>query len=230
MLKGGRFNLREENTFLKWLKKLWKQDQHPNDKNQKKKPTLYFYLLTVLVLGVLFMMVSDFFAEQSEETSSADTVPVFEQEATEDVETFGDKGNNSDKTIADYERSFENAVKEALEAIDGVSDVSIVVNVEATEKKVYQKNRVNQKQITDETDREGGKRTVEDISDDEQVVIVRNGDQEVPVVQETRKPEVRGVLVVAKGADNITVKKWIVEAVTRVLDIPTHRVAVMPKK
>ena len=131
--------MREENTFLKWLKKLWKQDQHPNEKNQKKKPTLYFYLLTVLVLGVLFMMVSDFFAEQSEETSSADTVPVFEQEATEDVETFGDKGNNSDKTIADYERSFENAVKEALEAIDGVSDVSIVVNVEATEKKSVSK-------------------------------------------------------------------------------------------
>ena len=34
---------------------------------------------------------------------------------------------------------------------------------------------------------------------------------------ETKKPEIRGVLVVAKGADNIQVKKWIIEAVTRVL-------------
>lgn len=222
--------MREDHTFLKWLKKLWKQDQHPTDKNQKKKPTFYFYLLGVLVLGVLFMMVSDFFTKQDDNAASTADVPVFEQETPEDVETFGDKGTSSGMTIADYEENFEHAVKEALEAINGVSDVTIVVNVEATERKVYQKNRVNQKQVTDETDREGGKRTVEDISDDEQVVIVRNGDQEVPVVQETKKPEVRGVLVVAKGADDITVKKWIVEAVTRVLDIPTHKVAVMPKK
>lgn len=222
--------MKEDHTFLKWIKKLWKQDQHPTDKTQKKKPTLYFYLLALLVLGVMLMMVSDFFSSQSQNSASNEAVPVFEQEKTEDVETFGNKGTSSDKTIADYEESFEHAVKEALEAINGVSDVTIVVNVEATEKKVYQKNRVNQKQVTDETDREGGKRTVEDISDDEQVVIVRNGDQEVPVVQETQKPEVRGVLVVAKGADDVTIKKWIVEAVTRVLDIPTHKVAVMPKK
>ena len=84
--------------------------------------------------------------------------------------------------------------------------------------------------MTDEIDREGGKRTVEDTSKDEQIVIVRNGDKEVPIVQETKKPQVRGVLVVAQGADNISVKKMIVEAVTRVLDIETHKVAVMPKK
>ena len=52
----------------------------------------------------------------------------------------------------------------------------------------------------------------------------------VPVVIETKKPAIRGVLVVAKGADNIQVKKWIIEAVTRSLDVPSHRVAVMPKK
>jgi stage III sporulation protein AG len=38
------------------------------------------------------------------------------------------------------------------------------------------------------------------------------------------------VLVVAKGADNIEVKKSIIEAVTRALDIPSHRVAVLAKK
>ena len=111
-----------------------------------------------------------------------------------------------------------------------MKDVTVVVNLEATEEKVYEKNNVTQKQITDETDREGGKRTVEDSSKDEQIVIIRDGEKEVPIVQQTKKPSVRGVLVVAQGADNITVKKWIVEAVTKVLDIPSHRVAVMPKK
>lgn len=220
--------MKDNNPFMKWIKKVLKKEKQPNDEEQNKKPSLYLYMLVVLVLGVVFMMGSEFLTKNSK-TSSETALPVFKEES-QDVETFGQKSNKAEKTIADYERTFENQIKEALETIAGVKDVTVVVNVDATEKKIYEKNRVTQKQITDETDREGGKRTVEDSSTDEQIVIVRNGEKEVPIVQVTEKPVVRGVLVVAKGADNITVKKWIVEAVTRALDIPSHRVAVMPKK
>ncbi len=213
---------------MKWIKKVFKKEKQPNDEEQNKKPSLYMYMLVVLVLGVVFMMGSEFLTNNSK-TSSEKAAPVFKEEA-QDVETFGRDSSKAETTIADYERTFENQIKEALEAIAGVKDVTVVVNVDATEKKVYEKNKVIQKQITDETDREGGKRTVEDSSTDEQIVIVRNGEKEVPIVQVTEKPVVRGVLVVAKGAENITVKKWIVEAVTRTLDIPSHRVAVMPRK
>ncbi len=70
---------------------------------------------------------------------------------------------------------------------------------------------------------------VEDENEEQQVVLVRQGDQEVPLLVETRKPEVRGVLVVAKGAEQATVQEWVVQAVSRVLDVPTHRISVMPK-
>jgi stage III sporulation protein AG len=89
---------------------------------------------------------------------------------------------------------------------------------------------VTRSQRTDETDREGGKRNVEDQSIDEKVVIVREGDKEAPIVVRTDKPAVRGVLIVAKGADNIEVKKMIINAVTRMLGVPSHRVSVLPKK
>ena len=130
----------------------------------------------------------------------------------------------------DYERTYEAQLKEALDKIVGVEDVTVVVNVDATELKVFEKNTNTQSQQTDETDREGGKRKVEDQSREEQLVIIQDGEKEIPVVTETKKPAIRGVLVVAKGADNIQVKKWIIEAVTRSLDVPSHRVAVMPKK
>ncbi len=77
---------------------------------------------------------------------------------------------------------------------------------------------------------QGGKRKIEDSSQEQQLVIIREGEKEVPIVIETKKPEIRGVLVVASGADNIQVKSWIIEAVTRSLGVPSHRVAVMPKK
>ncbi|MFP3359212.1 stage III sporulation protein AG, partial [Planococcus sp. SIMBA_143] len=75
-----------------------------------------------------------------------------------------------------------------------------------------------------------GKRSIEDKSQEEEIVIVNNGDKEVPIVKETKKPKVSGVLVVAKGADNIQIKKWIIEAVTRSLNVPSHRVSVLPKQ
>ncbi len=130
---------------------------------------------------------------------------------------MGQKDSTGNNLISDYEHAYETQLKEALDTIVGVSDVTVVVNVDATEKQVLEKNRKTQTQLTEETDREGGKRKVEDQSTDEQLVIIRDGEKEVPIVVETKKPDIRGVLVVAKGADNIQVKKWIIEAVTRSL-------------
>jgi stage III sporulation protein AG len=112
----------------------------------------------------------------------------------------------------------------------GVDDVMVMVNIDSTDKKVLEKNTVTKSQTTEEKDNEGGERKVQDTSTDEQLVIIREGEKEVPIVVEYQKPAIRGVLVVAKGAENIQVKKWIIEAVTRALDVPSHRVSVMPKK
>ena len=54
------------------------------------------------------------------------------------------------------------------------------------------------------------------------LVILKSGDKEGPIVVETKKLQTyHGVLVVAKGAENIQIKKWIIEAVTRALDLPS---------
>lgn len=148
----------------------------------------------------------------------------------EEVAAFGSGEKESDGSMRGYEDRYENQLKEALDQIVGVSDVYVVVNVEATESKVYEKNESTKIQSTDEEDKEGGKRSIEDKSREEEIVIVNNGEKEVPIVKEIKKPKVTGVLVVAKGADNIQIKKWIIEAVTRALDVPSHRVSVLPKQ
>ncbi|UII57957.1 stage III sporulation protein AG [Cytobacillus spongiae] len=209
---------------ISWLKRLISKEDQSNQKASK-----YQYLLLVLVFGAAIMLVSNMLFKDEGANAS---LPAFksEEQKEEEVPAFGQKQTGENKLISDYEAHYENQLKEALEGMMGVDDVSVIVNVDATEKKVLEKNTTSQSQTTDETDREGGKRKVEDQSKEEQLVIVRNGEKEVPIVVETKKPEIRGVLVVAKGADNIQVKKWIIEAVTRVLDVPSHRVAVMPKK
>ena len=216
----------KEKESNSWFKKQFFKDDQSNHKKGK-----YIYLIVVLTVGTMIMLISNLFINNE---SSQNALPTFKNNASnqteENVETFGKKESTGNSVIGDYERAYEVQLKEALDSIVGVSDVSVVVNVDATEKQVLEKNRKSQTQLTDETDREGGKRKVEDQSTDEQLVIIQNGEKEVPIVVETKKPAIRGVLVVAKGADNIQVKKWIVEAVTRSLDVPSHRVSVLPKK
>ena len=183
--------------------------------------------MIVVLFGAAIMLIGNILGDQNPDMAVTATK---EAETQEDAEVFGQKKSAGNDVISEYEEAYEAQLTEMLEGINGVGDVTVFVNVDATDKKVLEKNTVIQSQTTDETDREGGKRKVQDASQDEQLVIIRNGEKEVPIVLETKKPEIRGVVVVAKGAENIQVKKWIIEAVTRALDVPNHRVAVMPKK
>jgi len=204
------------NSFKKWL----------NSDQENQKWTKTHYVIIVFVIGIGLMVAGNFLSKDP----AVDSMALVSEDEGKDQETFGKGQSNQPMTMADYEAYYENQLKEALESVIGVGDVTVVVNVESTEKVIYEKNRVRHSQWTDETDANGGKRKVEDQSVEEQMVLIREGDKEVPLITETKKPEIKGVLVVAKGADNIQVKKWIVEAVSRVLDVPSHRVSVLAKK
>lgn len=198
------------------------------EKNGEQKLNKNHYILIVLILGIAFMLVTNFLNDSNQST---DPMPVNnDPDQNNEVEAFGKSSGNEPSSIIEYETYYKNQLEDVLQEITGVGNVSVVVNVQSTEKKVFERNVVEHKQTTNETDANGGKRTVEDHSVENQMVLIREGDKEVPLVSETQKPDIVGVLIVAKGADNIQVKKWIIEAVTRVLDVPSHRVSVQAKK
>ncbi len=202
--------------------------QEPEGHGARRSPVRY--LLAIAAVGAALMLAGNFLSGSGENAADTDSIPVIGGKEPDEEPAFGRGSSKKPASIIDYENRYENQLKETLEEITGVSDVSVMVNVDATEEKILEKNRVTQSQQTDENDREGGKRKVEDRSLDEQTVIIRKGEGEEPIILKTMKPEIRGVVVVAKGADNIKVKKWILEAVTRALDVPVHRVSVLPKK
>ncbi|PJZ00882.1 stage III sporulation protein AG [Bacillus vallismortis] len=202
---------------------------------EKPKLTKYHYFLFVFVLGVSFMLVSQLFSSPEKTENAKPITAVSSQDTGAGKEKAAEvfKASKSDKpkdSIDDYEKEYENQLKEILETIIGVDDVSVVVNVDATSLKVYEKNKSNKNTATEETDKQGGTRSVTDQTSEEEIVMIKNGDKETPVVVQTKKPDIRGVLVVAQGVDNVQIKQTMIEAVTRVLDVPSHRVAVAPKK
>jgi stage III sporulation protein AG len=206
-----------------WLKKITSKEEGSDKKKGK-----YQYMILVLCIGAAFMIVGNvLFADKSTPTANPAIKNVNEE--SDEVPAFGIKKDSSNRAITDYEEKYEKRLQDALEEMLGVNNVKVVVTIGSTEKKVLEKNRTTKSQTTEEKDNEGGERKVQDTSIDEQVVIIRDGEKEVPIVVETKMPEIIGVLVVAKGAENIQVKKWIVEAVTRALGVPSHRVSVAPK-
>jgi stage III sporulation protein AG len=210
-----------------FLNKLTKQKEDGPANQKKKLPPTYLVLL--LIVGVIFMVAGNLFTNR--EPPSVDTIAPNLHESTdkEAIETFG-KSKEGAKSISAYEDEYESKLKAVLETVSGVKNVQIMVNLEASETKVYEKNTVTNTQKTEEKDKQGGERVSENNSVDEQLVITRKGDGDSPVIVQTKKPEIRGILVVANGVDNVHVKKRVIEAVTRVLDVPSHKVSVQPKK
>jgi stage III sporulation protein AG len=117
-----------------------------------------------------------------------------------------------------------------LENIVGVGSVDVMVTVDSTEETVVQLNQKQTQQLTDETDKNGAKRHITSIEKDGQVALYEVNGQQSPIIVKKLKPQIRGVLVVAKGAENATVHLLIADAISKGLDVPIHRISVVPRK
>jgi stage III sporulation protein AG len=186
------------------------------------------YIVIIGLVALLVILVGNVFSTSSQE-DIGQGVPRMELESPSQSEEVSSQETGATSDVSELEETYKKQLESLLEKIDGVSEVEVMVNLDSTMVQVYEKNLIKGTQATEENDRNGGTRQIEENTEETQVVLVRQGDQERPILVQTKKPEVRGVLIVAKGVEKATVKQWIVEAVSRVLDVPTHRVSVKPK-
>lgn len=209
------------------MKKLFNQLFRNNE--GEKLPKKFNYIIILGLIGLLMLILSNVFSDETEKSQRNNEVLQKSMEQPNE-ETSGVETNKEGVAFEEeMETSYEKELEDMLNKIQGVSEAEVMVNLDSTNIHVYEKNLIKGSQTTEESDQHGGDRTVEDQTEESQVVLVRQGDREVPLLVQTKKPEVRGVFVIAKGAENKTVENWIVESVSRVLDVPTHRISVMPK-
>ncbi len=114
----------------------------------------------------------------------------------------------------------ERRLKEIIESIDGVSDADVFITYENSGVK-------NIATVTDETyAADDDKRTN---SGKSQVVTVRDGSSETPFVEEEKLPQVRGVIISAKGVSDMSLNALITDAVASAMGVPVHRVKILSK-
>lgn len=130
-----------------------------------------------------------------------------------------------------YEKLLEERLMEILSCVEGVGRTKVMITMKSTEEKIVLKESPYSKSNTTEIDSEGGSRDVTEFSQSEAVVYIEEGNgKKTPYVIKEMEPQIEGVVVIAEGGDSIYTIKDIIDAVSALFDIPSHKIKVMKMK
>jgi stage III sporulation protein AG len=204
--------------FKKWLN----QADEKGDGGERQKRRFRLMLLLGLVgIGVLFF--SSFVRVPAKELTEDGPLPPDAQEPVNAAVT------SKPVTMQDYEKKYEEELADVLSKMVGVDDVSIVINLDSTVEEVVQVDVRDTEQVTQEVGKTGDNRSITQNTTDKKTAFYNTGDGQKPVVIKQLKPKVRGVLIVARGVENLRIKAAVIEAIQRTLEVPAHRISVLPK-
>jgi stage III sporulation protein AG len=208
------------------LEKWWRflEGKFGGDPGGPSRITAVRWIFIAAAAGVAIMLIASFMTVKELEPNS-DAAPSGNMGSGADQPVFKAGGEREARFI-DYESSYESEIKDILAKIVGVGAVDVLVTVDSTEEIVVEHNYTESQQTTNETDPQGAKRHISSTSKSGDVAMSKDA----PIIGKTLRPKIRGVVVVAEGAENMTVKKMIQEAVSKGLDVPAHRISIVPSK
>ena len=192
--------------------KQWWEQIRSFGKQRKKEQLLTAVLVVVIFLLAFWPSAADH--EKQEKQQTEEVQP--QVQATE--------------TNADERKKLEDDLKRILLQVDGVGEVDVAVTMESTGRKLVEKDVPLSESSVDETGN-GTNSKKESKNSEEATVYLENADgTKAPYVIEETMPVVRGVLVVAQGADDPQVVAEIKEAAMALFHLEAHKIKVMKRK
>lgn len=128
------------------------------------------------------------------------------------------------------ESGLEKQLENILKKLEGVEDVSVLITYEETNKVVPMYNVDNQESVTQEEDNQGGTRTINETSTKKEVVYEESNGGKTIVTSSIVTPEIKGAVVIAKGANRGNVRSNIIQAIEAATGLPTHKIQVFEMK
>lgn len=208
--------------MVKWLKFIEKW--FGGGPGGEKRVKVIQGLVIVGAIGIFLMLINSFFSLEKIDTDNQQPPTV---STAEEVFRNGDTAASSFATV---EGPLEERLKEILEKMVGVGKVSVMVTVESTEEKVVERNLSTSESSTEENDRNGGTRHITTVTSDGQVVLYQASGGQQPLITKIINPRIRGVLIVAEGAEDAAVRKLIIQAVEKGMNVVPTRISVVPSK
>ena len=177
----------------------------------------------ILLAGVLLMLSSFPFARDGETAQSGQQDP-----AGSVQDSSGNGGQAGSAAVSNgYAAEMERRLEEVLLAVEGVGEVKVMITLKDNGEKQLQSDTLREQSSTSETDSSGGSRSVQEAREEYNTVIMNDGSSDSPYIARETVPEIEGVLVVARGAGDTSVKTEIYEAVQALFNVPAHKIKVL---
>lgn len=191
-----------------------------NDGNNKKKIENLVFLVIILIITVV---VINYIWNGNKSSNKTITNSAGRQLASS--KTSQDADSNQTYSSSNSE-SLERRLEDILKNIDGVGDVKVFINYSESSETVAMYNENAKKSMTEETDKSGGVRKVEETDSQKEVIYQEQNGNKTPIVQKTIEPKIEGAIITAKGASDINVKTNIIQAVEAATGLATHKIQV----
>lgn len=179
--------------------------------------------LLILVLAGILLVIIALPVDEKEENLTEETLikKSAEQEPATSLEM------NDPYAYASY---LESELEAMLVQVKGVGNVSVMITLEGSQELIVHREETFICNDTVETDAQGGSRKVYQTDLQEKTVYEKNDQGEYPYITQTKLPKVSGVLIIAQGAGDGTVKKCITQIAEALLDVEAHKVTVAAMK
>ena len=124
------------------------------------------------------------------------------------------------------ETKLVNNLEEILSNINGVGKVKVMVTYSETSKVMPVYNEESSEENTEETDSQGGTRKVTQTDTRKEVIYEESGGDKTLITQSVVSPEIEGAIITAEGANDAITKTNIIQAVSAVTGLATHKIQV----
>lgn len=124
----------------------------------------------------------------------------------------------------------EEKIARILSKIEGAGRVDVVITYEASKEIVPAYETKRNSSMTEEEDSEGGIRNIEEENTEEKLAYQdEEGGLKKPVIIKELQPVIKGVVVVAEGADNAEVREDLTRAAQILTGVPIHKIQVFKR-
>ncbi len=190
------------------VKKIWPQQL-------LKDGVIHTRLIWLGLLGILLLVFGGILDNLSTQ-SKADVPP--------EVIKSPQSSNNT------YEEILEGKLSMILTKVKGAGNVVVHITLENSSAQEHAKNVVKESKVIQEKDTSGGIRTTTETKESEQILLGKENGVDRPVLVQEKKPLIKGVLVIAEGAYDSTVKANLTQAVEAGLGVPSYRITVLTQR
>ncbi len=200
------------------MKGLWKKiaggsgngDYPPKQQQQKM-----LWLAGAIILGIFLILIGN----------SGKPGHSGQQKTTAET---GEQKASAPSGMTQEEEMLAARLKKLLSQVEGAGAVDVSVRLASSRRDKYAINTTTGRKTTEEKDQAGGTRLITENTGNEQLVLLRDGQKEAPVLEEEQAARIAGVLVVAEGARDPVIKTHLFKAVQVALGVEPQKILVLP--